>query len=186
METKKDPMERVKMLPENFDGIVRFTNWSDEDFVGRYNSKDYLFPANTTSPLVNVDISTYDNGQFLQKLASPLELINITKKFALDLAVREWSKSEWYKQNLKRERNPDGTPRLGIGGTQGAASYSYDQLAPLIQKGLYVYPASKAQVSESVKPKLEEKLSRNEEGKTVTKAIKRNASMMELEREFTG
>jgi hypothetical protein len=169
METKKDVMERIKMLPENFDGIVRFTNWSDEDFVGRWNSKDYEFKANTTSPLFIAE-------------NSPLELLNIVKKFALDLAVREWGKSEWTKEALKRERNVDGSPR-GYG-MSGAATYSIDQLAPLIQKGLYIYDSAKAKVSEAMRPKLEDKLHTDDEGKTVTKAVKKNASMMELEKSF--
>lgn len=162
-------MERVKMLPENFDGIVRFTNWSDEDFTGKWNSKEYLFKANTTSPLFMVD-------------QSPLELLNICKKFALDLAIREWGKSQWYADNLKRERNADGSPR-GYG-MQGAATYSIDQLAPLIQKGLYVYAASKAQVTEALRPNIEDKLHTDDEGRTVTKAVEKNASMLELEKSF--
>jgi hypothetical protein len=169
METKQNVMERVKMLPENFDGIVRFTNWSDEDFTGRWNSKDYFFKANTTSPL------------FIPE-HSPLETLNIVKKFALDLAVREWGKSQWTKDALKRERNADGSPRTqGMG---GAASYSVDQLSPLIQKGLYLYPSSKAQMSEVEKVKIEDKLHRDDDGKIVTKAIKKGASMRELESSF--
>ena len=171
MEQKKDVMERVKMLPENFDGIIRFTNWSDEDFVGKWNSKEYEFKANTTSPLFMVD-------------QTPLEMLNICKKFALDLAVREWGRSKWYEDNLKRERNSDGSPR-GYG-MQGAATYTIDQLAPLIQKGLYVYPESKAKVQEAFRPKLEEKLRKDDEGNTVTKAVKKNASMRDLESEFAG
>ena len=179
MEIKKDPMERVKMLPENFDGIVRFTNWSDEDFVGRYNSKDYEFKANSTSPLFNVDL-TGPNGE--AKMASPLELLNIVKKFALDLAIREWGKSQWTKDNLKRERNADGTPRFQ--GMQGAATYSVDQLAPLIQKGLYVYPESKPQVSEVQRPKLEEKLSRDEKGRKSSAVVSDGSSMAALAATF--
>ena len=108
--------------------------------------------------------------------------MNIVKKFALDLAIREWGKSEWTKQALKRERNVDGSPR-GYG-MSGASTYSIDQLAPLIQKGLYIYSESKAKVSEVLRPKLEDKLHTDEEGKTVTKAVKKNASMMELEKSF--
>ena len=167
------------MLPENFDGIVRFTNWSDEDFVGRYNSRDYAFKANTTSPLFNVDL-TGPSGE--TKLASPLELLNIVKKFALDLAVREWGKSKWYEDNLKRERNADGSPR-GYG-MSGAATYTIDQLAPLIQKGLYIYPESKASVTNVSRPKIEDNLRKDDEGKTVTKAVRKNASMLELEQSF--
>ena len=167
------------MLPENFDGIVRFTNWSDEDFVGRYNSKDYEFKANSTSPLFNVDL-TGPNGE--AKMASPLELLNIVKKFALDLAIREWGKSQWTKDNLKRERNSDGTPRFQ--GMQGAATYSVDQLAPLIQKGLYVYPESKPQVSEVQRPKLEEKLSRDEKGRKSSAVVSDGSSMAALAATF--
>jgi len=170
-EQKKDVMERVKMLPENFDGIIRFTNWSDEDFVGKWNSKEYEFKANTTSPLFMVD-------------QTPLEMLNICKKFALDLAVREWGKDKWYSDNLKRERNADGSPR-GYG-MQGAATYTIDQLAPLIQKGLYIYSASKAKVQEALRPKLEDKLHTDDDGQIVTKAVKKNSSMRDLESEFSG
>jgi len=169
MEKKQDVMERIKMLPENFDGIVRFTNWSDEDFTGRWNSKDYEFKANTTSPLFIAE-------------HSPLELLNIVKKFALDLAVREWGKSEWTKDALKRERNSDGSPR-GYG-MSGASTYSIDQLAPLIQKGLYIYSESKAKVSEALRPDVEAKLHTDDEGKIVTKAVRKGASMRDLESSF--
>jgi hypothetical protein len=179
MSEKSNVMERVKMLPENFDGVVRFTNWSDEDFIGRYNSKDYEFKANTTSPLFNVDL-TGPNGE--PKMASPLELLNIVKKFALDLAVREWGNSQWTKDNLKRERNTDGTPRFQ--GMQGAATYSIDQLAPLIQKGLYVYPESKTHVSEVRRPKLEDKLSKNEKGKRSSGVVEDGSSMAALAASF--
>ena len=166
---KTNVMERVKMLPENFDGIVRFTNWSDEDFTGRWNSKDYEFKANSTSPLFMVD-------------QTPLEMLNICKKFALDLAVREWGKSQWTKDNLKRERNADGSPRFQ--GMQGAATYSIDQLAPLIQKGLYVYPESKTHVSEVQRPKLEDKLSKNEKGKRSSGVVEDGSSMAALAASF--
>ena len=169
MEKKQDVMERIKMLPENFDGVVRFTNWSDEDFAGRWNSKDYEFKANTTSPLFIAE-------------HSPLELLNIVKKFALDLAVREWGKSEWTKDALKRERNSDGSPR-GYG-MSVASTYSIDQLAPLIQKGLYIYSESKAKVSEALRPDVEAKLHTDDEGKIVTKAVRKGASMRDLESSF--
>ena len=169
MEQKKDVMERVKMLPENFDGIVRFTNWSDEDFTGRWNSKDYLFPANTTSPL------------FIPE-HSPLETLNIVKKFALNLAEREWGKSQWMKDSLKRNQDQYGNPiKMSM---QSAPSYSVDQLAPLIQKGLYLYEPARAQVSDAERMKTEDKLHLDDEGKQVTKAIKKGASMQDLERSF--
>lgn len=169
MAEKQNVMERVKMLPENFDGVVRFTNWSDEDFVGRWNSKDYEFKANTTSPLFIME-------------QTPLEMLNICKKFALDLAVREWGKSQWMKDSLKRERNADGSPRFQT--MAGAATYSEDQLAPLIQKGLYIYPESKAKVTEVFRPRMEDKLKTDDEGKMVTKPVRKGASMSDLAASF--
>lgn len=169
MEKKIDVMERVKMLPENYDGIVRFTNWTEEDFTSKWNSKEYLFKANTTSPLLMID-------------QTPLEMLNICKKFALDLAVREWGKTKWYNDSLKRERNVDGSPRGQ--GMSGAASYSIDQLAPLIQKGLYIYPESRALVKEAPRVALEDKLSRNDEGHLNTKPVKKGASMRDMAKEF--
>jgi hypothetical protein len=62
----------------------------------------------------------------------------------------------------------------------GAATYSIDQLAPLIQKGLYIYDSSKAKVTEALRPKIEDKLHIDDEGKQVTKAVKKGASMDQL------
>lgn len=173
------------MLPENFDGIVRFTNWTDEDFVATYNSKTYFFPKETTSPLTLVDMSHYDDkGNLLQKLASPIELLNICKKFALDLATREWGKTQWYKDQLKRERNVDGSPR-GYG-FSGASTYDINDPAfsALIQKGLYIYPAAKAKISDMARPKLEDKLSKDPEGRLNTKAVRQGAGLQDTIDEF--
>ena len=54
------------MLPENFDGIVRFTNPFDEDFNAKYNSKEYLIPKNSTVALSP-----------LMPDRSPIDLLNI-------------------------------------------------------------------------------------------------------------
>jgi hypothetical protein len=173
MEIKTNPMERVKMLPENFDGLVRFTNWSDEDFTAKYNSKEYLIPANSTVVLSP-----------LMPDRSPIELLNICKKLALDLATREWGKTQWYKDQLKRERNVDGSPR-GYG-MSGASTYSIEdpKFAALIEKGLYVYPTAKAKISDMPRPKLEERLSRDPEGRLNTKAVKQGAGLQDTIDEF--
>ncbi len=155
------------MLPENFDGLVRFTNWSDEDFTAKYNSKEYTIPANST-----VVISP------LMPDRSPLDLLNICKKFALDLAVREWGKTQWMKDQLKRERNVDGSPR-GYG-MSGAATYSIDQLAPLIEKGLYVYQTANAKVQESLRPKIEDRLTRDKKGRLNSKAVEQDEPLNDV------
>lgn len=161
------------MLPENFDGLVRFTNWSDEDFTAKYNSKEYLIPANSTvviSPLM---------PEF-----SPLILLNICKKFALDLATREFGKTQWYKDQLKRERNVDGSPR-GYG-MSGASTYSIDdpKFAELIEKGLYIYKTAKATISESQRPKLEERLSKDNKGRLNSKAVEQGAGLQDTIDDF--
>ena len=167
-------MERVKMLPENFDGLVRFTNWSDEDFQAKYNSKEYTIPANST-----VVISP------LMPERSPLELLNVCKKFALDLATREWGKTQWYKDQLKRERNPDGSPRAQWS-FSGASTYSIDdpKFAELIEKGLYIYKTAKATISESQRPKLEERLSKDNKGRLNSKAVEQGAGLQDTIDDF--
>ena len=169
MEQKKDIMEVERVLPENFDGVFRFTNDSDEDFIGKWNSKEYLFKAHTTSPM-----------QMLEH--TPLEIQQIRKKFAMDWAQRELGKSELYKNLLKQERNSDGTPRSSS--IHGAATYSIDQLTPYIQRCLKPLPESKAVVSEAMTIKIEKKLSRNEDGKLNTRPLNKNLGMDAAVAEF--
>ena len=150
------------VLPEDFDGTFRFTNWTDEDFVGRYGSKDYTFPAKTTSPMIMVDFT-------------PLEIQQIRKKFAFKLAEREFGKSQAFVNLLKQERNPDGTPR--VGSIHGAATYSINELAPYIQKCLEPLPIAKVTVTDAPSDPMENKLSRNEEGEIVSQAIDKKISL---------
>lgn len=155
-------MKYETVLPEDFDGVFRFTNWSDEDFVGRWGGKAYEFPAGTTSPMLIPE-------------HSPLEIQHIRKKFAKDLAEREFYKSQAYKQMMKQERNPDGSARLNS--IQAAATYSMDTLIPFIQKCLVPLPVSHARVKAVVTEPLENKLTRDEEGKLNTEAIDKKASL---------
>jgi len=158
-----------KVLPEDFDGTFRFTNWTDEDFIGKWNSKEYAFPAQTTSPIIMLD-------------ATPIEIQNIRKKFAKDLAEREFGKSQVYKDFLKRERNVDGSPR-GYG-MSGAASYSLNELTPYIQRCLEPLPEGKVSVTAVNKVNIEDRLSRDDEGKINTKPVRKNASMTDLAKSF--
>lgn len=152
----KSIMKYETTLPENFTGVFHFTNWSNEDFTGKWGGKQYLFQAETTSPMVIPE-------------HSPLEIQHIRKKFAKDLAEREYFKSQQYKNLMKQERNPDGSPRLN--GIHSAGTYSVDQLTPFIQKCLEPLPIARALVTESPKEAIEEKLSRNEDGDLNTEAI---------------
>ena len=84
MQDDKSIMKYETVLPPDFDGVFRFTNWTKEDFVGIWGSKEYHLPALSTSPMVIPD-------------HSPLEIQHIRKKFAKDLAEREFYKSAKYK-----------------------------------------------------------------------------------------
>lgn len=155
-------MKYENTLPENFDGVFRFTNWTDEDFAGRWNSKDYLFKAQTTSPIVIPE-------------HSPLEIQHIRKKFAKDLAEREYFKSKKYGGMMNQERTAEGTPKLNS--IHQAGTYNLNDLAPFIQQCLKPLETSRASVVDVPKQPLEDVLSRDESGGLNTTAIDRKASL---------
>lgn len=155
-------MKRDSVLPEDFDGTFRFTNWSDEDFIGKWNSKQYIFPKGTTSPILMND-------------QTPLEIQYIRKKFAKDLAEREFGKSQDFAHLKKQEVNGDGTARLNS--IHQAGAWSIDQLAPYIQRCLEPLELAKAEVVAEKKAPLEDKLSRNDDGELNTQAIDTKVSL---------
>lgn len=161
---KKDIMSYEPILPADFDGVFRFTNWTKEDFIGKWGGKEYVFPAETTSPVIIPE-------------HSPLEIQSIRKKFAKDLAEIEFYKSKSYGAFKKQERNTDGSPRLNS--IHQAGSYTINDLAPFIQKCLEPLPVSKALVRATNTVKLEDKLTRNEDGDLNTEAVDRKASLRE-------
>lgn len=162
MSDDKGIMRYEAMLPADFDGVFRFTNPSEEDFAGRWGGKEYIFPAMSTSPMIVPE-------------HSPLEVQHIRKKFAKDLAEREFFKSKSYKMFQKQERNSDGSPRLNS--IHQAGTYSLVDLAPYIQQCLEPLPHAQAVVKEAPRVILEDKLSRNEEGNLNTEAIDKRASL---------
>ena len=112
-------MDYEQVLPEDFDGTFRFTNDSDEDFVGRWDSKEYVFPARTTSPITIFN-------------ATPLEIQQIRKKFAKDWATEMFYSSDKFKYMNDKERGQ--TPAL----------YTESDLAPFIQMCLEPLPIAQA------------------------------------------
>lgn len=150
------------VLPENFDGTFRFTNWTDEDFIGKWGSKEYRFPAKTTSPMVFVD-------------QTPLEIQSIRKKFARDLAEREFYKSKEYKRLVAIEHNPDGSARLNS--SLNANAYTLEDLVPYVQRCLDPLPIGNVMVTEAPQVSLEGKLSKNDEGELNTVAIDKKISL---------
>lgn len=155
-------MEYKSVLPENFDGVFRFTNWTDEDFVAKWGSKEYRFPARSTSPMLILN-------------ATALEIQQIRKKFAKNLAEREFSKSQEYARLMKQEVNADGTPRLNS--IHQAGSYTIETLTPYIQKCLEPLEPAKAIVSDAPIEPLENKLTRNENGELNSIVVDKKTSL---------
>lgn len=151
---KEGVMKYETVLPEDFTGVFHFTNWSEEDFTGKWNSVDYVFPALTTSPMIMP--------------FSPLEIQNIRKKFAKDLAEREYFKSKSY-ESLRKIEGKDGERTITF---SQARTYSMNELSPFIQKALAPLPISKAVASANKVRDTETELHRDEKGKLSTAAVK--------------
>lgn len=148
-------------LPENFDGVFRFTNWSDDEFVGVWGKREYHFPANATSPMIIPE-------------HSPLEIQHIRKKFAKDLAEREFFKSQRY----ELMRNPEGQMgNRNMSGIHQATPYQMSDLTEGIQKCLQPLQIQHAFVAQVRDVPMEQKLSTNEDGDLNTVAVDKKASL---------
>jgi len=101
-----------------FDGIFRFTNATDEDFSVMWNSIEYTFPKQSTSPMIIA-------GE------SPENVQNIRKLFAKKLAEREFYKSSEYSRLVD----------LGKG---SGMTYDEKVLEAMIQTCLEPLPLAKA------------------------------------------
>lgn len=140
------------ILPEDFDGVFRFTNWTEEDFTARWDKVEYTFPALKTSPMVMP--------------FTPVEIQHIRKKFARELAEREFYKTPKFAK--LNEHVPGGKPAL----------YTESDLTPFVQKCLepLAFMQAKARVVESVK--LEEKNRKDEDGNPLTVPIDAKKSLV--------
>lgn len=164
MHDDKSVMKYDTTLPEGFTGTFYFTNYSKEDFVAKWGGKEYTFPAETTSPMIIPE-------------HSPLEIQQIRKKFAKDLAEREFYKSKGYQVLAKQEGTQGNRTMNSI---HQAAAYSIETLTPFIQKALEPLPVSQAIVRAAPKVRLEERLSRNEDGELSSAAVKSDKDLESL------
>lgn len=154
-------MKYESVLPVDFDGVFKFTNWSNEEFIGVWGKKQYHFAANATSPMIIPE-------------HSPLEIQHIRKKFAKDLAEREFFKGSRY----EILRSPEGT--LGnrtMSGIHTASAYTMDDLKEGIQACLKPLNIQRAFVGQVQEMPMEDKLSKNEEGGLNTVAVDKKASL---------
>lgn len=146
-------MEEKNVLPVDFDGVFRFTNWTDQDFKARWNGVEYTFPAMKTTPMIIA-------GQ------TPEEIQHIRKKFARELATIEWYKTPKFvgMNNVA----PGGTPAL----------YTDSDLTPFVQKCLEPLPIAQMKVKILPKAEVEKHLSKDNKGRNVTKVLEEGESLM--------
>ena len=145
------------VLPADFDGVFRFTNFTSTDFSARWGGIEYTFPAPKTTPMIIPG-------------ATPEEVQNIRKKFAKELAEREFYKSEKLKA-LEAQ-----TPIGSASSFRMAGLYTDADLKPFIQKCLEPLPI--AQASMKVLPKEDEsKFRKDGEGNLVSQVLKQGQSL---------
>lgn len=140
------------ILPQGFDGVFRFTNFSDEDFTARWDKVEYTFPANKTSPMV--------------MNFTPAEIQHIRKKFARELAEREFYKTEKFKR--LNTNVPGGTPAL----------YTDSDLTPLIQRCLEPLPIVHAKAKLVPTIDLAEMAHKDDEGNPIVAPLDKGKSLV--------
>lgn len=119
----------VEEYPDDFDGVFRFTNDTDEDFTTLWNNKEYTYPAGKTVPMVIAN-STLE------------EIQQIRKYFAKRLAEREFFKSKGF-NNMK-----NGTPNRSTGTNAVPSMYNEEVLQPWIDSCLKPLPIGRATVKQ--------------------------------------
>lgn len=139
------------VLPEDFDGVFRFTNFTDEEFKARWNGVEYTFPPLSMTPMIIPG-------------ATPEEVQHIRKKFAKELA-----ESQFY-QSDKLKKLEAQTPVGSASSFKMAAIYTDNELKPFIQRCLEPLPVGQAKTR--VLPKASEKNNRKDEnGDLLTKPL---------------
>ncbi len=106
---------------------------------------------------------------------SPLQIQHIRKKFARDLAEREFYKSKEYKIMAGQEGKPGNRTMTGI---HQAATYTLDDLSPYIQKCLIPLTPAEMLSKDAQKPIIvEDKLSRNEKGQLNSEVVEQGTDL---------
>lgn len=154
-------MKFEPVLPADFDGVFRFSNPADEDFIGIWGKKEYLFPAGTMTPMIMPE-------------HSPLEIQHIRKKFARDWAEQQWYKSKGYKVLQGQEGKPG---NRNFNSIHQAGAYTLTDLEPYIQMCLKPLKEGKVLARPVKESPLEEKLKRDDNGQLMTEAVDQKTSL---------
>lgn len=151
-------MNERNVLPADFDGVFRFTNFTETEFKAKWGGIEYTFPPLKTTPMII-------GG------ATPEEVQTIRKKFAKELAEREFYKSE--KLKALEAQTPIGSANT----FRAAAIYVDGDLQPFIQRCLEPLPIGT--VKATVLPKADEsQFRKDEEGKNVTQVLDKKKSLI--------
>lgn len=141
----------LNILPADFDGVFRFTNFSDEEFKARWDGLEYTYPALKTTPMIIPG-------------ATPEQVQHIRKKFARELAIREFYKTDKFK----------GMNDVPMGGTP--ALYTDSDLTPFVQKCLEPLPLAQAAIKKIQKDSAEN-YRKDNKGKNITRPLDEGESL---------
>lgn len=121
------PVKEEMKLPEDFDGVFRFTNPTDREFKAMWNKVEYTFPPMKTVPLI-IPQATLEETQVIRR------------KFAKELGVREFYQSDTFKKLDAQAPPGSGNP---------PALYTDDLLAPFVQKCLDALPEGRVTMAKA-------------------------------------
>jgi hypothetical protein len=128
-----------------------FTNFSKDEFIGRWDSQEYVFPPNSTVKMLGLIPS-----------ASPQQIEHIRKKFAYELAMDQFYRSADYKKfdlTPEQSRKED---NIGI-------PYTEKDYAKYVQMCLEPLPVATAPARATSKKGIQ--LSVDEKGKPITHVL---------------
>lgn len=140
----------IMNIQTEFDGVFRFTNATDEDFVALWNNKEYIFPAQSTCPMII-------EGE------APESIQEIRKRFAKRLAEREYFKSKDFLKIANGTKSKDGYKHVI------PSMYNESVLQPWIDACLEPLPVAKP----VVKPRQKD----DESAYKVAKAVDENENL---------
>ena len=150
------PPAAAQKLPEDFNGIFYFTNYTDTDFVDKWDSVEYTFPAGKTVPLIIPN-------------ETPLGIQDIRKKFAKNLAIKVFYDTEKYK--IRESDSPVGSGKV-------PAIFTDSDIAPYIQRCLEPLPLDRAKAILTEADNTEKKLRTDENGRRRTRALKGDENLV--------
>ena len=145
--------QKKSVLPADFDGVFRFTNYRDTEFKARWGGIEYTFPAQKTSPMIIPG-------------ATPEEVQSIRKKFAKEFAIEEFYKTpKFVGMNVL---TPGGTPAL----------YTDSDLAPFVQRCLEPLPVAQAKM-EPIPKDSKDNYRKDSKGRNVSRVLEKDESLVE-------